>query len=523
MVLTPRLEQRQLQSLVMTPQLQQAIKLLQMSNLELGEFVENELRDNPILERDEGQNQEIDLPNDGDDGKAAVDKTESDQQGVDYDSSASFEIPTEKGLDAELDNIYTNDSLADIGGGQNSSGADGQPNVPENALSTASFSGSKSGGRGFDGPGVGLEQTVAETPTLRAHLTRQLALGLNDATDRMIALFLIDQLDGAGYYNEDLQAVADQLGCSLGQVEGVFYNLQQFDPPGIFARSLSECLALQLIDRDRYDPAMEIFVENLDMLANRNLSGLAEICGVDGDDIAQMIIEIKELNPKPAMAFDHEVIRTVTPDIFMRALPDQSWHIELNTENLPKVLVNNQYQAAVNKVAQSKEDKRYIQDQLQSASWLVKSLHQRATTILKVATELVRQQDTFFKRGIRYLKPLVLRDIADAIEMHESTVSRVTTNKYMATPRGIFELKYFFTSSINATNGGDTLSAEAVKYQIKELIDGEDAKKILSDDKIVGILKTAGVDIARRTVAKYREALGLGSSVTRRREKAEPT
>jgi len=522
MVLTPRLEQRQLQTLVMTPQLQQAIKLLQMSNQELGEFVEAELSENPILERDEGQNQdplqggdETPLP------EPEGDQTSPDLQGVDHDPSGSYEIPTEKGLDAELDNTYTNDSLMD-GAESGSQNQDAGPvNSVDQTFSTPQFASGKTGGAGYDGPG--LEQTVSETPTLREHLIGQLALGLSDPTDRMIALQLIDQLDEAGYYNEDLNRVAGQLGCSLEQVEQVFYTLQQFDPPGIFARSLSECLALQLKDRDRFDPAMEIFVENLDMLANRNLSGLAEVCGVDSEDIQQMIVEIRELNPKPALAFDHDVINTITPDIFMRPLPDKSWHIELNTENLPKVLVNNQYHAAVSQAAKSKQDKKYINDQFHSASWLVKSLHQRATTILKVATELVRQQEDFFNLGIRHLKPLVLRDIADAIEMHESTVSRVTTNKYMATPRGIFELKYFFTSSINATDGGDALSAEAVKYRIKELIDAEDAKKILSDDKIVGILKADGIDIARRTVAKYRESLGLGSSVSRRREKAAPT
>jgi len=296
-------------------------------------------------------------------------------------------------------------------------------------------------------------------------------------------------------------------------------RLQRFDPAGLFARSLSECLALQLRERNRLDPAMQALLDNLELLARRDLPQLLRICGVDSEDLTQMISEIRALDPKPAMAFDHSVAPPVTPDVLMRATVGGGWLVELNNDTLPRVLVNTRYYAKVSGASRSKEDKTYLTERFQSANWLVKSLHQRATTILKVATEIVRQQDAFFHRGIQYLRPLVLKDIALEISMHESTVSRVTANKFIATPRGIFELKYFFTQALGGSDGGESHSAESVRHRIKTLIDQEAATDILSDDKIVEILKVEGVDIARRTVAKYREAMHIPSSVQRRRDK----
>ncbi|MHA1598604.1 MAG: RNA polymerase factor sigma-54, partial [Alphaproteobacteria bacterium] len=257
----------------------------------------------------------------------------------------------------------------------------------------------------------------------------------------------------------------------------------------------------------------------LDLLAKRDIQALIKVCGVDEEDIIDMVEEIRQLNPKPADAFDDVITQPVIPDVTMRAQPGGGWIVELNAQTLPRVLVNNTYFARVSKSASKKADKNYINECFQSANWLVKSLHQRATTILKVASELVRQQDGFFVHGVQHLRPLVLRDIADAIEMHESTVSRVTSNKYISTPRGIFELKYFFSAALASNSGGDTYSAEAVRDRIKQMINAESVDKILSDDKIVTVLNDSGIDIARRTVAKYREALGLPSSVQRRREK----
>jgi RNA polymerase sigma-54 factor len=255
---------------------------------------------------------------------------------------------------------------------------------------------------------------------------------------------------------------------------------------------------------------------HLDLLARKDIHGLLRVCGCDAEDLADMIREVRLLNPKPGLAFGHEVVQPVVPDVFVRETSNGSWHVELNSDTLPKVLLNTRYHASVNR-EKSREAKAYLTDCLNSANWLLKSLDQRAKTILKVATEIVRQQDSFLALGVQHLRPLNLRTIADAISMHESTVSRVTANKYMATPRGVFEFKYFFTSAISAVDGGESHSAEAVRHRIRRMIEAEARDKVLSDDRIVELLKGAGIDIARRTVAKYREGMGIPSSVQRRR------
>ncbi len=507
MVLSPRLDQRQSQSLVMTPQLQQAIKLLQMSNIELSEFVETELEQNPMLERDEGDRRDDRI--DGDDDPPSEDSAATETaalEDIDFSTAEPAEIPESKALDAELDNTYTNDSGSDVDGPAFDAGPYKETG----------------GGGGFDGLPPDLEQTLSEQTSLRDHLMAQIGMEIEHPVDRIIGSHLIDLLDDAGYLRGELSDVSEILGCDVARVEATLKVMQRLDPPGIFARDLKQCLRLQLEDLNRYDPCMQALLDNLEILASRNLSELARICQVDADDLAEMIQEVKALNPKPATAFDHTVSQPITPDVLMRAKPGGGWLIELNSETLPRVLINNHYHSEILGKTKDRQDKSYITEQFQSANWLVKSLHQRATTILKVATELVAQQDMFFRLGVQHLKPLVLRDIAEVIEMHESTVSRVTSNKYMATPRGIFELKYFFTSSIGSTHGGDAHSAEAVRYRIKALIDGELPKKILSDDKLVVLLKSEGMDIARRTVAKYRESMRIPSSVQRRRDKAAP-
>jgi RNA polymerase sigma-54 factor len=301
-------------------------------------------------------------------------------------------------------------------------------------------------------------------------------------------------------------------------VEAVIAKLQGLEPAGVFARSLEECLALQLKDRNRFDPAMAALVAHLDLVAKRDHAALRQLCRVDLDDLKDMIAELRALNPKPGHAFGSEPVQPVIPDVLVRASPEGAWIIELNTETLPRVLINNQYLARVSSAARS-EDKLYLSECQANATWLVKSLDQRAKTILKVAREIVRQQDAFLVLGVQHLRPLNLRNVAEAIEMHESTVSRVTSNKYMATPRGIFELKYFFTTAIASSDGdGDAHSAEAVRHRIKDLV-AQEGDDVLSDDTIVEKLKAQGVDIARRTVAKYREGLGIPSSVQRRRER----
>jgi len=470
----------------MTPQLQQAIKMLQLSNLELTQYVEAEIQQNPLLESREAR---LEHP-------AAVNTAEgpapSLPEAISGDVAPELAEHWHAAAGAEGDGSF------DHGGEPYSwHGRNGM----------------------VDGARPEIEQTATRPRTLREHLLEQIGTDLSDPGDRVIALHVLDLLDEAGYLRAGLDGVAQLLGCEIDRVEVVFRRLQQFDPPGVFARDLSECLALQLRDRNRLDPAMQALLDNLPLLAARNIAALVRLCEVDAADVADMITEIKSLDPRPGLAFDPPLAQPAVPDILMRAQPEGGWILELNSETLPRVLVNNRYCAQIRRATRSKEDKDYLTERLHAANWLVKSLHQRATTILKVAAEIVRQQDAFFRRGVQSLRPLILRDIADAIGMHESTVSRVTSNKYMATPRGLYELKYFFSSSIPAASGNGSHSAEAVRHRIRGLIGAEPADETLSDERIVELLRADGVDIARRTVAKYREAMRIPSSVQRRREK----
>jgi RNA polymerase sigma-54 factor len=505
--MAPRLDLRQTQQLVMTPQLQQAIKLLQLSNLEVAAFVEEELAQNPLLERDE-PGAESAAP-DMERPELAASDVATDERHLNGEDRIveRVDAKSETAGDAPLDVDYDN---------TNGRGHD------EPAGGEGEFLGEwkGSGGRSdFEDSEFGLEQTLQKPKSLREHLLDQAGVDFADPIDRVIAARLVDLMEDSGYLTAPLSELADKLDIDEPRVEAVLKRCQKFDPPGVMARSLKECLSLQLAERNRLDPAMAALLDNLELLAKRDASSLMRICGVDSEDLADMVAEIRALDPKPGLAFDGVEAQTVVPDVLMRLAPDKSWIVELNQDTLPRVLVNTRYLARVTLGNRSKTDKEFVAERLHSANWLVKSLHQRAQTILKVSIELVRQQDGFFRRGVRHLKPLVLRDIAEAIDMHESTVSRVTTNKFIATPHGIFELKYFFTSAIPAAGGGDAHSAEAVRHRIKTLIDAEKPAEILSDDRIVELLKTDGIDIARRTVAKYREALGIASSVQRRREK----
>ncbi|MEI8393263.1 MAG: RNA polymerase factor sigma-54 [Rhodospirillaceae bacterium] len=506
MALSQRLDLRQSQSLVMTPQLQQAIKLLQLSNMELSDFIDHEIEQNPLLERADGAGSgEGEPPERGEADPPPPPESTRTRDTVDQTTSDTLPGAADGPLDTDFENVWTGGSSAD-----NSLG-DGE------TLGQWAANGGRSG---FDESDPNLEQTLTGDISLRDHLSGQLNVDLAHPADRLIGTALIDLLDETGYLTVDLGEIAEQFGCTVERVEQVLAVLQHFDPPGIFARSLKECLAIQLRDLDRLDPAMQTLLNHLDLLAARNLPALIKVCGVDAEDIADMLGEIRKLNPKPALAFDHAPAQPVTPDILMRAQPGGGWFIELNPDTLPRVLVNQRYFARISEGMRSKAERDYLTERFNTANWLVKSLHQRATTILKVATEIVRQQDAFFLHGVQHLKPLILRDIAEAISMHESTVSRVTTNKFMVTPRGIFELKYFFTATIQGSDGGAGHSAESVRQRIKTLVEAEPADAVLSDDKIVEILRNDGIDIARRTVAKYREALRIPSSVQRRREKS---
>ena len=498
MALTQKLQLRQSHALVMTPQLMQAIKLLQLSNLDLVGYVESELERNPLLERT-GE--------------------------VEGEPSADREAAVaDDGPPAD----WTEGSFA-AGGDVAADRPDGEVNGADDAEAVAPRASvdAAAGYTDWTGAGTGrqqdseynLEAFVSAERTLADHLAEQLVLAVVDPAHRLIGQYLIDLVDEAGYLTGDLAHVADKLGAPPSAVEATLAILQTFDPPGVCARNLTECLSIQLRERNRFDPAMQALVAHLDLLAKRDIPGLKRACGVSEEDLIDMIGEIRHLNPKPGLAFGTTLVQPIVPDVFVRPGADGGFVVELNSETLPKVLVNQSYYAQVARTARNDKEKTYLADCLQTATWLIRALDQRARTILKVSTEIVRQQDAFFVHGVQHLRPLNLKTVADAIAMHESTVSRVTANKYMATSRGIFELKYFFTSAIAAADGSESHSAEAVRHRIKQLIDAESPRAVLSDDTIVERLRGAGIEIARRTVAKYREAMRIPSSVQRRREK----
>jgi RNA polymerase sigma-54 factor len=498
MVLAQKLELRQGQQLVMTPQLQQAIRLLQLSNIELCSFVESELERNPLLEREE-------VP--------AVEAL--------AEAPTPHHAETEEGLEPGWSD---GEDARPPGGAPLSppptaagNGREGDaPDLEQGAWASLRPRTTSS----FDKDGTGLDNMTATGGTLAEHLSEQLNLAISDPAERLIGVHLVHMVDEAGYLVGDLAELAERLGAPAALIYSVLARLQEFDPPGVFARTLAECLALQLREQNRYDPQIAKLLGHLDLLGSHNLAGLKRSVGVDAQELAEMIAEIRRLNPKPGLKFGAVEIQPVLPDVYVRAARDGGWLVELNSETLPRLLVNRSYYARVAKTTASERDREYLADCLQNANWLVKSLDQRARTILRVAEEIVRQQDGFLTYGVEHLKPLNLKTVADAIAMHESTVSRVTSNKYFATPRGVFELKYFFTSAIaSAAAEGEAHSSEAVRYRIRQLIDAETAHAVLSDDKIVEHLKRDGIDIARRTVAKYREALRIPSSVERRREK----
>lgn len=524
MGISAKLEMRQGQSLVMTPQLLQAIKLLQLSHLDLQSFVDAEIERNPLLERTEGE--------------ASLDPREAlaepmqdggERDGGDGASESGFDEPPapdwygeelatgrttlEEGLGTRLDNVFP-DEAPSVARNEQS---------PEAMLPVMGGGAVGSGGSAsFDEDLPSLEETLSIEQSLHEFLCDQLDLAITDPMGRLIGRHIIDSIDEAGYLAESLSDMAERLGVGTGRLEALLAVIQGFEPSGVGARNLAECLAIQLREKNRFDPCMAALIENLPLLAKRDMAQLRRICGVDDEDLTEMIAEIRELDPKPGRGFGGGAAQTVTPDVIVRSAPDGSWLIDLNPDTLPRVLINQTYHARVSKAARSETEKAFIADCLQTANWLTRSLEQRARTILKVASEIVRQQDAFFAYGVEHLRPLNLKTVADAIAMHESTVSRVTSNKYLISPRGLFEMKYFFTASIPSTGYGEAHSAEAVRHRIKSLIDAETPSDILSDDAIVARLREQGIEIARRTVAKYREALGVGSSMERRRDK-QPT
>ncbi|MGX5832107.1 RNA polymerase factor sigma-54 [Mesorhizobium sp. 43Arga] len=463
--------QSQKQSLVLTPQLIESIRLLQLAHTELRQFVEQEVEKNPFLEMTTNDSEADGSPILGEDPLSGERETVVDRP---LRAESSERLRQQKS---------TRDTPA-VGLGEN--------------LSAETF--------------------VANPETLHEHVARQIALTAFNPQERMIAGALASHLDDAGYLQVDLLELAEMLNLPVAVVERVLATLQLFDPPGIFARGLGECLEIQLRQKDRFDPAMATLVDNLQMVADRDFKALKRLCGVDDEDLLDMRHELCALDPKPGHRFQSGGLESIVPDVWVQPSAEGGWNVELDPDTLPRVLVNHSYFAEVSGLtAQNPKDQTFLNECLENANWLVRSLDQRARTILKVAAEIVHQQDAFLRHGVDYLRPLNLKTVAEAINMHESTVSRVTSNKYMLTPRGVFEMKYFFTVAIGSCEGGAPHSAEAVRHQIKAMIAAEEA--VLSDEDIAVRLRENGIDLARRTVMKYREAMNIPSSVQRRREK----
>ncbi len=492
--LAPGLRQNLTQSLVMTPQLVQAIKLLQMSHLELSQHVEDELEKNPLLEREADADAE-------DTGPPA------EAEGLDARELTEANTDLSGPPDSDYSNLYQDDNETAL--------TPSQESPYDRALEGPSMLGAAIG------EDMAFDATLAGTTSLRARLEDQVFLMTKNPVLRALCQYLVSQLDGAGYLQLDSAAICEQFSIDEATLESAIALIHACEPAGIGARSLQECLELQLQDQGALDDDMRLILNNLTMLAQQDIQGLHSLTGLSDRELGDKIACIRSLNPKPGEMFEALEPESLVPDVLVTASSteggESAWHIELNSDVLPRLLVNEIYFQSVSKHAKD-DEKSFLNTSLQSASGLIKALDQRARSILKVSTEIVRMQDAFFLHGIEHLKPMTLKQVADAIEMHESTVSRVTSNKYISTPRGIFELKFFFSSSIAGMNG-EVHSGEAVRHRIKQLIDHEVAGAILSDDALVEKLKTSGIDIARRTVAKYREALGIPSSVARRRQK----
>jgi RNA polymerase sigma-54 factor len=495
--LGPRLDLRQSQSLVMTPQLQQAIRLLAASNLEIETFIAEALEANPLLEAG-GLTREAPAPDGGGEDFSAPAPDEITSDALIAQGHGEAEAPLDLG-GAALDRDV------DTGDGARS-------------LRDAEWGASSGGGMGDEDYGDFSDRSAAEV-TLREHLEGQVGAVARDPATDFAARHIIGLLDDAGYLPFPLSEVAADLGIDEATAEAALALVQSLDPVGVGARNLAECIAIQAREADRYDPCMAMLIANLDLVARGEVARLKRLCRVDDEDFADMLRELRSYDPKPGLAFAPSAIGTVVPDILISDNGKGGWDIALNEETLPRLVVNRSYLVEVSgSGARDAAAHGWLKEKLADAHWLIRALDQRQKTILKTAAEIVRQQDGFFRGGVSFLRPLTLREVAEKVELHESTISRVTSNKYLACERGTFELKYFFTSGV-ASSDGEGASSAAIKARIKALIDAETGKNILSDQQLAEMLQKEGFDLARRTVAKYREAIGLGSSAERRRAK----
>lgn len=465
--LAQNIGQKQTQNLAMTQALQQSLKMLQMSSLDLSAVIAAELDKNPFLSSDEGSSEEFEaVKTDHSDTDLTELKSDNSEEVLDYDYSSAY------------DNV-------------------------------------NSGTRNFEDNDFEIGSTLEDEKDLRQDLTEQFYMNVHDDETRKIGVYMMDFIDDAGYFTGKIADIAENLGVEEERIEEVLKELQKLEPSGVFARNLEECIRIQLEDKNRLDPAMFILLSNLQMLGLRRYDTLMSLCDVTEEDLEDMIADIKSCNPKPALGYNKKEYTPAQPDIFIRRKSDGAFAVELNNAALPKVLVNKKYYTEVSGAVAKKEEKQYLRENLATANFLVKAMDSRANTMVKTAAAIVRHQEEFFKFGIKYLKPLTLAQIAEEVELHESTISRVTTQKYMQTPRGSFEMKYFFTSGLS--NSGGEVASTSVKESIREMIAAEDTNNPLSDDNITKMLGKKGVKISRRTVMKYREALGIASSYNRKK------
>ncbi|MBC8130421.1 MAG: RNA polymerase factor sigma-54 [Rhizobiaceae bacterium] len=534
-MLSAKLQMRQSQSLVMTPQLLQSIRLLQFSHLELQSFIDAEMEKNPLLEPTETPYErpgetaiggEAGHGRDDDRGETGSKETEGDVLQTDFDLVAQGEAGVgahdalsgfAEAIELPLSGLRS-DEAAFADGFETAQGASADRSDERSSLSALSGSGGSGQQDGQSGESF-IEQLAETRPSLSAHAGAEVREALNDPLERKVGDILVEHLDEAGYLRAAPADIAALLGLDADHVAAILDRLKNaVEPAGLFASDLADCLGLQLRRQGRLDPVMETVLRHLDLLARRDFAALRRLTGEDENGLMDILSEIRRLDPKPGHGFECSPADVVVPDVVVEKASDGGWRIELNPAALPRVLIHTDYVKRIATGRLDREEQAFISDCHASANWLVRSLDQRARTILKVAAEIVRRQDAFLAQGISGLRPMTLMSVAEAVGMHESTISRVTANKYMATPRGTFELKFFFTVAIASSMGGDAHSAESVKHRIKAMIDAESVGAVLSDDDIAETLSGEGVDLARRTVAKYREALGIPSSIQRRRE-----
>lgn len=477
MALAPKLEIKQTQSLKLTPQLRQAISLLQMTNLELSEFVEQELSSNPLLEREDDilQSSEENLS-----------EAETEEEFInDFDEQSSFD---DFGSDTEGYNSFENADWSNYRQAKAHINADDD----------------------FDY----ISERLQSEKSLFDIIKEQIDLYFKDNREKIYAFILLEHLDASGYFTADLATIATKLKISISKLQKILNKMKQFEPSGIFAQNLAECLKIQLEDLGELSPSMQMLLDNLPLLAEQKYDKLCQLCDCKPEQIKSMVSKIKKLNPKPASAWGNVFNPNVIPDVIVSRGSSGEYRVDLNPLSLPKLLINHRYYA---EIKTNKSASRYLKENMGRASFLIKAMHSRATSILRIAEEIVLRQYHFLEKGIDYLRPMTIKDLAETLDLSESTVSRASSGKYMATPIGTFELKYFFSNAAGSYLEGDSTSTTTIKHRIKKIIEAEDPKHILSDDNIVKLLENEGVKIARRTVAKYREALKIPTSAERKR------